>query len=271
MLNISKSQDQLNLIDCAQSNLSMPELAAYSMDQLNSTGYLILRNFDVDEKNVVDAGEKFLQFSQLLGEPISHDTKNSIIWDIKTNPSSKSQIKTYSEHSSEAEMHTDSQYSDKPEHYFGLLTLHKADCGGGESMLLSLEDILLELRKVDVDGKHETVLRDTRFPFIVPNVFRKIGEAKAEYNFGPILRDNEIRFRVDTFEKAILASPDLCSEEQLNAYRVLKDIVLNSKFIKTLYLEARDLILMNNRTMLHGRTEFSDNKRHLLRIRFNAK
>jgi hypothetical protein len=43
------------------------------------------------------------------------------------------------------------------------------------------------------------VLRETDFPFIVPNVFKKTKSDTPEFNFGPILRENEIRFRVDTF------------------------------------------------------------------------
>jgi hypothetical protein len=42
-------------------------------------------------------------------------------------------IKTYSEHSHEAELHTDGQFIHYPEDYFSLLTLKKADCGGGVS------------------------------------------------------------------------------------------------------------------------------------------
>lgn len=85
------------------------------------------------------------------------------------------------------------------------------------------------------------------------------------------MRPNEIRFRVDTFEKAIAENPDFCTPKQIEAYDVLKGIILNSDKIKHFYLENRDLVFINNKTMLHGRSSFTDSDRHLLRIRINKK
>jgi len=38
-----------------------------------------------------------------------------------------------------------------------------------------------------------------------------------------------------------------------------------------LFLQPKDLIFINNKTMLHGRGQFTDADRHLLRIRMNKK
>lgn len=265
---IQKKQTMINQIE-SSSFSSMEALADEVISQLNTVGYVVIKNFDVNVEDVESSGAEMLKLSKLIGTPISHDAANSIIWDIKSNPSSKSNIKTYSEHSHEAELHTDSQYSFYPEDYFGLLTLKAADCGGGESFLISLKDILRELRALPNGAEVEKVLRETDFPFIVPNVFKKSKSEEHEFNFGPILRENEIRFRVDTFEKALRLRPDLCIEEQKIAFVILKDLILNSPSIKNFYLEENDLIFINNKTMLHGRSQFSDHKRHLLRIRMN--
>ena len=150
-----------------------------------------------------------------------------------------------------------------------LLTLKKADCGGGISSILKLKDILDELRALENGKELERILRETNFPFIVPNVFKKNKSNKPEFNYGPILRENEIRFRVDTFEKAIDYDKTLCSEEQITAYKELKKIILNSDKTNNFYLEEKDLVFINNKTTLHGRSLFTDEKRHLLRIRMN--
>lgn len=239
------------------------------LDGLNTIGYIIIKNFNVDINNIDDCKKKFLKISEQVGDPVGHDADNKIIWDIKSNPESVSFIKTYSEHSHEAELHTDSQYSDYPEDYFGLLTLKKAECGGGLSYLISLEEVLEDLRALKNGIEIERILRETNYPFIVPNVFKKTNKEGHEFNFGPILRENEIRFRVDTFEKAIAYDESLCTTEQINAYKELKNIILNSEKIKRFHLEEKDLIFINNKTMLHGRSEFTDNSRHLLRIRMN--
>jgi alpha-ketoglutarate-dependent taurine dioxygenase len=233
-------------------------LADQVRNLLTTEGYVVVRNFNASNEDVTG-----------VGNPISHNTENAIIWDIKSNPESTSQIKTYSEHTHEAQMHTDSQYSSYPEDYFALLTLTKANCGGGVSNLLSLKNILSELKALENGAEVEAVLRNSKFPFIIPNVFKRDDAESEEFNFGCILQHNEIRFRVDTFEKAIAKRPDLCTEEQIAAYKILKQIILNSESTQNFYLEPQDLIFINNKTMLHGRTLFTDLDRHLLRIRMN--
>lgn len=244
-------------------------LASKIRYELENTGYVVVQEFDIDSDDIESSGSKFLDIASLIGLPISHDANNSIIWDIKSNPDSVSNIKTYSEHNHEAELHTDSQYSEYPEDYFGLLTLKTATCGGGKSMLLSLKDILNELQSLPNGHELEHTLSKTDFPFVVPNVFKKIASNENEYNFGPILRPNEIRFRVDTCEKAIKANPEFCKEDQKLAFEELKKLILNSPSTMEFYLKEKDLIFINNKTMLHGRTSFTDARRHLLRIRMN--
>lgn len=260
----------INYIDFSYLGNDYRKTALLIKENLKSRGCILVKNFDVNAESIEECYKKFIQISELVGQPIGHDSSGKIIWDIKSNPKSDSFVKTYSEHSHEAELHTDSQYSFYPEDYFGLLTLKKATCGGGISYLLSLEDVLETLRKLP-DGKNiEFILRNTDYPFIVPNVFKK-SDKEVEFNYGPILRDNEIRFRIDTFEKALKFKGSNYTDEQINAYQVLKDVILNNPNTKEFYLEENDLIFINNKTMLHGRSMFSDANRHLLRIRMNKK
>jgi len=259
----------INYLDYAKNKLNYEDLAIKIMENLESVGYVVVQNFNVDVANLESSAKQFVEISKLVGNPIGHDANGKIVWDIKSNDKSISNIKTYSEHSHEAQLHTDSQYSFYPEDYFGLLSLVKADCSGGISSLLSLKNILKELEN-HPDGKQiRKILSTTNYPFIIPNVFKKSESENPEFNFGPILRENEIRFRVDTFEKALKFPEAICSSEQLEAYKELKKIVLNSSSIQQFYLEPCDLIFVNNKTMLHGRSEFKDAKRHLLRIRMN--
>jgi hypothetical protein len=259
----------INYFDASKVAFNLKELGAIAQNAIVNEGYVIFRNFPIDLENLAKTQAKFLELSTLIGEPISHDVNNSIIWDIKMNSSSSSLIKTYSEHSHEAELHTDSQYSFYPEDTFGLLSLIKAKCGGGLSLLLSLKDILFHLNALPNGKEIIDILSTTDFPFIVPNVFKKDENKEQEFNYGPILRSNEIRFRIDTFEKALKFSDNICIEAQLNAYQELKKIVTNRALMSTLFLEPGDLLFINNKTMLHGRGEFEDSERHLLRIRMN--
>lgn len=239
-------------------------------EHLNSTGYLVIPGFQ-SHLTGGDLQRAFFALSEQIGTPIAHDSTGTIIWDIKTRDkgADENRVITYSEHNHEADLHTDSQYSEYPEDYFGLLTLKKADCGGGISYLLSLKNILEEMSATTTGRQHMEVLRTTNYPFIVPNIFRKHTGDQPEFNYGPILRNNEIRFRIDTFEKALLAAPNSCTKKQLAAFDFLKNLVRTTKSTKKFFLETGDLIFINNKTMLHGRGSFKDAQRHLLRIRMN--
>lgn len=259
--------ETLQSINMIEPQKALPTLVLKS---LRETGYVVVKNFLSESDTLPTAKEKLLRIVEMVGQPISHDGNGSIIWDIKSRPSNSSGVVTYSEHQHEAQLHTDSQYSQYTEHCFSLVTIKKADCGGGMSFLLSLEDILNELRSSQKNDNIERILRETKYPFIVPNVFKKQGE-NPEYNFGSILGDNEIRFRVDTLEKALALNSDFCTPEQVDAYKTLKDIILNTAKTQAFFLEDRDAIFINNRTMLHGRSSFKDPNRHMLRVRFNFK
>lgn len=246
---------------------SETEMNSRIKNDLDKVGYIIIANVDINDLDKCSAA--FLRTSEAVGNPQGHDANNKIIWDIKSNAKSNSFIRTYSEHSHEAQLHTDSQYSFYPEDYFGLLTLKKADCGGGISYLLSLEDILNELGELSNGSEIIDTLSNTSYPFIVPNVFKQDDSLEQEFNYGPILRENEIRFRIDTFEKALLKLDGYCTDKQMEAYEALKKIAIESKNTKSFFLEEGDLIYINNKTMLHGRGQFTDHNRHLLRIRMN--
>lgn len=237
---------------------------------LNGVGWFLISDYEPALEGMA-LKKSYLALCEEIGQPIGHDRAGTVIWDIKSRGTGGdgNKVITYSEHNHEADLHTDSQYSEYPEDYFALLTLHKARCGGGESYLLSLEDLLQELAATAAGREAIEVLRTTNYPFIVPNIFRKEAGDDPEFSFGPVLRDGEIRFRVDTFEKALEAAPHLCTSRQLSAFNLLKEHVRSSPSMKTFFLEDRDLIFINNKTMLHGRGSFQDSKRHLLRIRMN--
>ena len=103
----------------------------------------------------------------------------------------------------------------------------------------------------------------------MPDVFKENPSGPPEFAAGYLLKNGEMRFRVDAVERALAIDSLLCSEEQIEVFNYLKDTVINSKAIVRTYLEKHECLFINNKTMLHGRTRFTDQDRHLLRIRFN--
>tara|TARA_B100000497_G_C7695091_1_gene424218 strand:- start:97 stop:915 length:819 start_codon:yes stop_codon:yes gene_type:complete len=258
-----------HFIELKDSRLDLQAMVTMARKAVADQGYIVFRNFHYDLNDLEKTKNLFIQLCEMVGTPISHDQHGSIVWDIKSNPNSTGLVKTYSEHNHKAELHTDSQYSFYPEDMFALLSLQKAKCGGGLSHLKSLKNILNRLKALPDGDEIIRILSNTDFPFIVPNVFKKDISKKYEFNFGPILRNNEIRFRIDTFEKAFQIDNSFCSEEQISAYGKLKKIITDDLDLTEFMMEPGDLIIINNKTMLHGRSTFTDSNRHMLRIRMN--
>jgi len=247
------------------------ELVQSVKDMLDTKGWWLLKGYPVDTKSVKDLEKELTQICSAIGKPVAHDAEGAIVWNIKAAATAKGSVITYSQHSHEADLHTDSQYSDYPEDYFSLLTLEKAKCGGGQSYILTLEDIIDELHQT-ADGREAyTVLSTTYFPFIVPNVFKKNKESDVpEIVFGKIItNDNEIRFRVDTIQKALEHDPSFCTKEQIKAFSILVKLVRETRRTIKFHLEKGDLVIINNKKTLHGRSSFTDADRHLLRVRMN--
>jgi len=247
-------------------NLDLQSMTKEILDEVACVGYVIIRNtgFDLDDT----CKEQLLNFCRRLGQLVPHNYKaDSLIWDIKSVKHPQSTFITHSERNVAAELHTDSTFSDDPEDFFCLYTIKKSDCGGGESLLLSASDLLKELRSTDDGRQAEEVLRTKAFPFAVPTVFKKEVDVEHEHNDGLILTEAAIRFRGDTIEESINRSPSLVDSSQIKALNTLQNLLRSSTLIKRIMMEPGDLILINNKTMLHGRTGFNDKSRHLLRVR----
>lgn len=249
------------------------DLGSKIYNEISKHGYLLIRgaNFEVTERDTHK--QKLLDFCKLLGSPILHNSMpNSYVWDIKPVKDTKSNFVTHSELASEAELHTDSAFADNPEDYFCLYSIKKADCNGGESLLLSKEDLLLELRKTEEGMKAEEQFRTKKFPFAVPSIFKEGHKLQNENLFVKdyILSGDSIRFRIDVIEKSLNFAPQLIDADQRKALDHLQNILEHSNGVKRLMLEVGDLIIINNKTMLHGRTAFKDPERHLLRVRIRC-
>jgi len=236
-------------------------------------GYLLIRDVNFEESKSGTHKQNFLDFCKILGSPMPHNSMpNSYVWDIKPVKDSQSTIVTHSELNLEADLHTDSSFIDNPEDYFILYCIKKAECNGGESLLFSKEDLLIELRKTEEGIKAEEQFRTKKFPFAVPSVFKEGHKLQNEnlHAMDYILRGDSIRFRSDVIQKSLNLEPHLIDDDQHKALRVLQNVLENSSGIKRVMLEVGDLIVINNKTMLHGRTAFTDFDRHLLRVRIRC-
>ena len=249
---------------------SIEELADKISLDINHVGYILVSDLFENISVLDDVKSKLLNLCSLVGNVTSHNKQNTPVWDIKAVDTS-SIISTFSEHANEASLHTDSQYSDSPEEHFALYCVAKAKCLGGASFFLSLENIIKDLKKIEKGQQTIEFLQENKYPFIVPDIFKENPSGPPEVSFGYLLKEETIRFRVDAVERALEIDSSLCSEQQIDSFKRLKRIILNSEKILYTHIENNECLFINNQTMLHGRTQFNDTNRHLLRIRFNNK
>ena len=236
--------------------------------KLLDEGIVVVSDFCGISNTLSGCKETLYNICKQIGLVTSHNGYNTPVWDISPS-ATKSEFVTFSEHANEAEMHTDSVYKDNPEDFFALHCVKKANCGGGLSTFLSVKDIVTELTKSQAGIEAIGFFENNLCPFLTPDIFKIDADGPVEYVLGHILNKGEMRFRIDAIEQAFNLHPELFSDSHLKHFEYLKQTVLNSKHIKTMLLQDDECLFINNKKMLHGRTDFKDQSRHLLRIRFN--
>lgn len=207
-----------------------------------------------------------------LGTPTATDkVHRRVVWDVKMRDDkiSHNGVSTFSEHSYEAELHTDTQYFDHPERYMMLYIVAPANCGGGISSIRALQCLREELSATPEGRWAMDYLTDRDVPFRVPSAFTRDGGGdRIEFTFAPIFAQRPaIRYRFDTLQKGLEAHPELDVEELRRALSVVNSAACNQDRLVTRAMPADSLQLLNNHEALHGRSSFTDRNRHVLRIR----
>lgn len=261
-----------NTVDLSSLDPESDDFGSELVRLINKAGYLVISNMDFDIGDVDSCSDKLLAFCRLFADPIPHNPDpNSLIWDIKAVTGQNSELATFSEVTECAELHTDNAFAAHPDDFFCLLSLKAASCGGGESTLLNVTDIIDELRSTPEGREAEQILRTKPYPFAVPSIFQDERIEGHECNTGLVLIDDCIRFRTDVIEDSIAHRPDLVDDSQIKALNLLTDIIAKSAAIQRVMLNPNELIIIDNKRLLHGREAFEDTSRHLLRVRLRER
>lgn len=207
-----------------------------------------------------------------LGTPTATDkVDRRVVWDVKVREEkvANNSASTFSEHAYEAQLHTDTQYFDRPERYMMLYVVAPAECGGGISSMRALQCLLEELSATAEGRWAMDYLTDRDLPFRIPSVFTRDGQAgSTEVTFAPIFTKRPaIRYRLDTLQKGLEAYPELDVEDLRRALDIVNSAACNEERLVKMAMPADSLQLLNNHEALHGRTSFTDYNRHVLRIR----
>lgn len=226
-----------------------------------------LAGLDVDQRR-----KSVFALAALLGnvtetEPVDH----RVIWDVRPQEEELRKFSHFSESDREAQYHTDSTIVPIPERYFLLYAVQQAECGGGLSTLRDGRVVREQLQETAEGRDALRVLTDTPLPLRIPRAFReKYGyKTKRGYITIPIFAEKPMwRWRRDKIEQGLVANPEYATDEVRAALNTV-DALLAEPGGVTTPVPTDGLVIIDNHVSFHGRTSFTDPRRHLLRIRFN--
>ncbi|HUO40896.1 MAG TPA: TauD/TfdA family dioxygenase [Mycobacterium sp.] len=190
-------------------------------------------------------------FAYLVGRPSSRD-RNRAVWSVRPRGS----MGKFSMRAGPADLHTDSTYHDRPEP-FVLLYVERPAAHGGESLVLHVDDLRADLDDAQAADDTEPLLRAPIWRWQRPPAF-----GGGPTSGHPVLDGSGVRWRSDNLVM------DGADDSQRRAASRFAFAVENSRAVQTLRLDRGDALLIDNRCVLHGRTEFADPTRLLHRIRF---
>jgi len=199
-------------------------------------------------------------------EPVNH----RVVWDVRPQEADLRKFSKFSESDTEAAYHTDSTIVPIPERYFLLYAVQQAECGGGLSTLRDGRAVKEQLEETPDGRVALRVLTDTKLPVRIPKAFRKkYGvTAKDGYSYVPVFADKPMwRWRKDKIEQGLVAHPECATPEVRTALDTVADVLANYPGVLK-PLPTDGIVIIDNHVAFHGRTAFTDLKRHLLRIRF---
>ncbi|WP_146072526.1 TauD/TfdA family dioxygenase [Arthrobacter sp. 4R501] len=231
------------------------------------SGFLVLRSTHVERYGGEVAQLICLFVSTVFGSPTKTDKRlRRFAWPVryeKTHLNSP----TFSQTMAEAGFHTDSQYLEEPERYFGLFCVTSDVRGQGTNFLVSASQVVLRLLEL-----HPTALDHLRspFPFRVPSVFTtSASDNDIEVVWAPILGEGTIRFRSDTITSALELPGVTLAEAKLAAIAAFERSISETPTLEY-HLEPGEAIVVDNHAMLHARSPFTDSNRLLYRVRMKG-
>jgi hypothetical protein len=259
--------------------LALPLLGKLAGDIAASrAGGLAITDLGLAGLSAPDRNAVLYAIALCLGFPTSTDQRtHRVAWDVRAKPQppgSDGRFVTFSERTGSADMHTDSSFYPMPEEQFLLYVVSAARCNGGASLLIDVEDIHAELQRSEAGRAAFALLWETPLPFRVPSVY-SAGDNQLELFMAPVFARSDagaltMRWRYDSIVKGLAARPLLASPAMLAALELVNRIVEEQAPRFQRQLPTDTLLWADNHRVLHGRGDYSDAERHLIRIRISS-
>jgi len=231
---------------------------------------LVLRGLGYNQYPQTVRDSLVLALTQSIGRPTDHNLDKRVLWPVKPRADVVRRIAdyktTFSEEAGEAPLHSDSAFAPAPEKYNCLFVVRQAN-EGGASVVLSVPHLVADLEEKSDGRDCLAILRREQFPFRVPDAFFK-GERVIT---APVLAERPfVRFRGDCLAAGFAIREDLRSNERLWAIEHFRAAAESSEHCMNYRLLPDEALVLDNHIMLHARTDFADQSRHLIRVRMHA-
>lgn len=235
---------------------------------LEHEGAAVLHETKVEQLDDEVAQMSSIAIATAFGIPTKTDQRDErIAWPIKFD-ASVTVTPTFSQSLGEAAYHTDTQYFENPEKYFGLFCIASDVPGKGTNQLVDgVEAVRLFTEQY---GEEAAAVLSKEFPFRVPSVFTKGGQdSDVEVVWAPIFtpETKKIRYRTDTILRALGEKTGISISDEQQQVLTQFDAMLGAMDTIDYHLQPSDSILVNNHRMLHARTSFDNPDRFLYRVR----
>jgi alpha-ketoglutarate-dependent taurine dioxygenase len=234
----------------------------------NGRGFAVISCLPEDVYKDAELKALYWMIGHALGEPVVQNLAGTLLFDVKDTGTKMEPGARVSLTNAESMFHTDNSFGEQVLDYVGLLCLRAAR-SGGLSQNISGYTVLQRLKPAEAETLQKPFYMDKR-------AGAKEGESSTAYF--PVFdeKDSElvvryVRYGVEEGHRK--AGVPLTSEQTaaLDALdRQLADSDLRVEFI----LQRGEMLLANNRWLLHNRTAFDDfdepeRRRHLVRLWIN--
>ena len=243
-----------------------PELESVRHEIIEGRGFVLLRGLPVHRWSREVAARAYWGLGVHVGTPVSQNPEGHLLGHVKDIGSDFDDLNSRGGYRSRARLpfHTDVGAD-----VVGLLCLRTAKNGGHSSVVsvAAIYNEMLERRPDLVDVLSSAIYRDRR---------GEVPPGKKPYYRAPVFCSHEGRLTTTFVRRFIDSAPRLDSVPDLTpplieALDVFEAIANNTEYRLDMDFVPGDVQLVNNRTLLHARTDYvdfdhPDRKRHLLRL-----
>jgi alpha-ketoglutarate-dependent taurine dioxygenase len=207
----------------------------------------------------------------LLGDPTANIPFDQVLWDVKNRGDEASGHTSFSENDLKAGYHTDSGALPVPERFFLLYAVRAAECGGGVSLIRDGRVVRSQLEESPEGRAAVRMFTEMDWPRRIPDAFKKYADIAPDGRlYAPVLAEKPMwRWRENAIRRGIAGHPEYQAPDVRQALGALREQLTNGAGEIRQVIPTDGLLVVNNHITLHGRTAFTDPRRHLLRLRFH--